>query len=347
MSIINRDRPMRRTVGRLNYLFLIPPLLAFVAGAYLHATFGNPNPMVETFTFSTDAATQKKASLSATGAAYRLIAMLFAFMVAAIATIAALVLDLNRRLTRKSAIEIVLLLLVIFAPIFCYVILAQILALPWARPPNHYYWGKVVFEEVSALITPGRCYSIEGGRAEGAFPELVRNEKPLCETNAFTEHYVRITYVGNSLSILGSLAAVMGMILTRAHSGRESEGVSGADATLKKYLYLGAIMLSIATAIYVAVGNLGAAVVIPDARAAYMELANGLTVYWGVVFSAVLAAAYAPIALLTPRPVEEADSAERPKVSPGHSIPEIAATLSAILSPVLTGLLGSQISLMA
>ncbi|HXG77753.1 MAG TPA: hypothetical protein VNJ31_00245 [Methyloceanibacter sp.] len=333
--MLPRNRTLNIKSGDLWIALL--PVIVFIAGEWFMSTFGfyrvTPFPDTEF-----DAAAEA-------GGRYTVYGMFFLFAAVCIGVTAVFFLDVNSLFNRASRRRLFAIVAGLGAIVLIVVVLGPWI---WSSPKTYWFAGKNLFDHLFQHAKIEWC-CIAGNDFAGTLQIVAEScREPFSVGQAFNW----LLKIANILIAIAAASAIVGAVSCLGEPPAQARPIFEDQCDrLNHYLYLGAALMVCGMLLILSWLHWPDFYFTPENKS-YATLVNGLTIYYGVNYSLIVVAYYAPVALvLSERQAKRTQSANAAKLSrsgpAGKQHPGIAGTFKvafALLSPFLTGVLPTLIT---
>jgi len=336
--------PRNRTleIRSQNLWIALLPVLVFIGGEWFISAFGlyrvDPGP------------DQAFSAAAEAGGRYAVYGMFFLFVAVCISVTVIFFLDIDTLFNRPSRRRLYAIVAGLGAIVLIVIVLGPWI---WSSPKTYWFAGKSLFDDLFAQGKIEWC-TIDGNDFIGTLKIA-----PGTCAQPFSLELVFgwLLKTANILIAIAAGSAIVGAVSCLGKPPEPARSIyEDQFGRLNQYLYLGAALMVCGMLLILSWLHW------PDfyfgkENTAYSTLVNGLTIYYGINYSLIVFAYYAPVALiLSQRQAEAAKTPSEERAKPTRTpsktrqdfgVAAIFKVVFALLSPFLTGLLGTLINLLS
>jgi hypothetical protein len=320
------------------------PVLVFIVGEWFLSTFG-------LYKLDVGQDATKFSAPGEAGGRYALYGMFFLFVAVCVSATTVFFLDVRTLFNCASQCRLFAIVAGLGAIVLIVIVLGPEI---WSSPKTYWFAGKTLFDDLFAQGKIEWC-KIEGNDFVGTLkivPDSCR------EPFSLELVFGWLLKVANVLIAVAAGSAIVGAVSCLGKPTQPSKSIVGEQLSrLNQYLYLGAALMVCGMLLILSWLHWPDFYFSGVEHPAYSTLVNGLTIYYGINYSLIVFAYYAPVAfILSQRERGAVKFSKEAPAKPARAASEakqdlgIAATFKvvfALLSPFLTGLLGTLINLLS
>jgi hypothetical protein len=324
-------RPQLLNIRPQELWIALLPVLVFIFGEWFLTAFGSYTIEV----------TRKNGfdAVAEAGGRYSVYATFLLFVGVCIGVTWIFYEDVRRLFNRKSRRRLTAMVAGLGAVVFVVIVVGPEV---WSTPKTYWFAGRTLFDD---LLSKGKIeWCKTAGEDWNASLEPAECEQWISLAVVF----VWILKISGVLIAIAAGSAIAGAISSLGSV--DGKVLPDQWGRLNQYLYLGAALMVSGMLLIMSWLHW------PDfyfsKDSSYTALANGLTIYYGINYSMIIFAYYAPVAFLlaqrTAAGQAEPDKSALPTAKKPHdfSMSSTFGVVFALLSPLLTGFLGTLLSML-